>query len=625
MTTILTSFENRLGKLEETILPVYNVTKNLQRKQQNLEVTLNALETVLSHYGASQDTCNLIHLGPSESGIVVFLEALDKLKKAKDYFLNYNAQSVELENVTSLFNTGCETLNNYFKTLIKKHSAPMKPVDLLDIIYIEEDSSNEDCPSIKQLPPVAREELGTIAQWLDNNLRREYIQIYGDERSDVVFKSIQLLKDHQKSGSLGSEQSTKTKYREATPQKKTTSARLQSIFERKANKMLQKATQLGQTALRKNSIYAENLVPEEYANDSDQDLENYLVLLLGLQKLLLWERQLMKDIIPSGRSGEVFARLAQSSIEMVVRDAENITSKVLRNISRKEWSAALGIFSALKQLQILQPDVERTYDPTQRQQMLNVLGKLQQTGARALEQFLETVKGETGSNLMTTSTLSTTVPKDATVHELTSNAIWFVEHLQYHVDPIGSILYSEQSYVHILETLAAHKNLTAEQKNKILLGIYVRKVLTELNYTIVAKADQYNDQATKQLFKLNNVNYILKSLQRSNLLDLISITETDTERRYNKMIQDLKLAYQASWSRLLGSLSLDEMPRPINGKCKEKERQVIKERFSTFNKELEDAVKVQRKITIPDVILREGIKRDNTENIVPAYTAFFDL
>lgn len=81
----------------------------------------------------------------------------------------------------------------------------MKPVDLLDLIYLEEDSSNDDCPSIKQLPPSAREELQIISNWLDYNLRREYITIYADERSDVVFRSLVMLKDHQKSGSWGNE------------------------------------------------------------------------------------------------------------------------------------------------------------------------------------------------------------------------------------------------------------------------------------------------------------------------------------------------------------------------------------------------------------------------------------
>lgn len=149
--------------------------------------------------------CNLIHLGPNEHDIGTFLEALEKLKRAQEYFLSNNTQSVELENVTSLLNVGCETLNNHFRFLLKKHCTPLKPVDLLDLIYVEEDTSNDDCPSIKQLPTTAREELQVISNWLDQNLRREYVNIYSAERSDVVFRSLSMLKDHQRSGSWGAE------------------------------------------------------------------------------------------------------------------------------------------------------------------------------------------------------------------------------------------------------------------------------------------------------------------------------------------------------------------------------------------------------------------------------------
>lgn len=100
MSNILTTFENRLGKLEQTILPVYNVTKSLQRQQLNLDSTLNCLEKVLSHYSISQEVCNIIHQGPNSENIDQFLEALDKLQHAKEYFLN-NTTSVELENVVS--------------------------------------------------------------------------------------------------------------------------------------------------------------------------------------------------------------------------------------------------------------------------------------------------------------------------------------------------------------------------------------------------------------------------------------------------------------------------------------------------------------------------------------------
>lgn len=68
--------------------------------------------------------------------------------------------------------------------------------------------------------------------------------------------------------------------------------------------------------------------PEQYAStvdnlvERDQELEKYLVLLLGLQRLLIWERQLLGDIIPTSRHNEIFLQLAQGSIDMVVKDAE---------------------------------------------------------------------------------------------------------------------------------------------------------------------------------------------------------------------------------------------------------------------------------------------------------------
>lgn len=66
-------------------------------------------------------------------------------------------------------------------------------------------------------------------------------------------------------------------------------------------------------------------------------------------------------------------------------DFQNITSRVIRSISRKEWSAALGVFSALKHINLLQPDIEKTCNSMQRQQLGGVLNKFNQTAGKALE------------------------------------------------------------------------------------------------------------------------------------------------------------------------------------------------------------------------------------------------
>lgn len=97
-------------------------------------------------------------------------------------------------------------------------------------------------------------------------------------------------------------------------------------FERKANKIMLKASQ---TLEHSTGISLKKTAnPEQYAStidnlvEKDHELEKYLVLLLGLQRLLMWERQLLGDIIPSTRHNEIFLQLAQGSIEMVVKDAE---------------------------------------------------------------------------------------------------------------------------------------------------------------------------------------------------------------------------------------------------------------------------------------------------------------
>ncbi|XP_036335931.1 exocyst complex component 7 [Rhagoletis pomonella] len=631
MSSILTVFEQRLGKLEQTILPVYKETEQLQKRQQNLEATLVCLETVLAHYDISQEVCNLIHQGPIEGNVNGFLEALGKLRAAMDYFLHHNSQSVELENVTSLFNTGCEGLNQHFRLLLKKHSAPLKPVELLDLIYIEDDSSDE-YTSFRQLSQNTREELGTIAHWLEQNLRREYAVIYATERGEVVLRSLQNLKDHQKSSSWGNE-ALKPRHSGRPEVKKNTSARLQQIFERKANKLYLRATQtLEQStgiSIKKASSQSEHLSAEEFM-DGDQELDKYLVMLLGLQRLLNWERSLMTEIVPASKHGDVFSKLAYNSIELVVKDAEAITNRIMRCISRKEWTSALGIFSALKRVILLQPDIERTYDPQQREQLTKVLNKLQATGAKALEHFLDVVKGESGTNIvgMSSSTLGygyVNVPKDATVHELTSNTIWFIEHLYDHYDVIGSILQQDVLYSTQLDTILMKKALPGEERNKALLAVYIKKALAELNLSIMNKCEQYNDQATKHLFRLNNIHYILKSLQQSNLIDLVTLAEPDCEQCYLDMIRELKFSYQKTWSKMLVSIGVDELPRPSHGKVKDKDRSILKERFSTFNKDFEEACKVQRGISIPDVILREGIKRDNVEHILPKYNRFYEM
>jgi hypothetical protein len=105
---ILKTFESRLLKVEENVLPLYKVTKSLECQQKNLDLVIKKLDNVLEHYSCSQELANFINMGIDSENVEYFLEALNKLKRAKEYFISTNQGSVELQNVTLLFNNGCD-------------------------------------------------------------------------------------------------------------------------------------------------------------------------------------------------------------------------------------------------------------------------------------------------------------------------------------------------------------------------------------------------------------------------------------------------------------------------------------------------------------------------------------
>lgn len=92
-------------QVEQNVFPLYNVTKSLECQQKNLDVVITKLDGVLKHYSCSNDVCNTIQRGPESENIDIFLEALNRLKRAKEYFLLTGTGTVELENVTHLYNS----------------------------------------------------------------------------------------------------------------------------------------------------------------------------------------------------------------------------------------------------------------------------------------------------------------------------------------------------------------------------------------------------------------------------------------------------------------------------------------------------------------------------------------
>ncbi|CAH1116284.1 unnamed protein product [Phaedon cochleariae] len=623
--SILNTFEQRLSRLEETILPVYNETENLQKAQHNIDRTLHLLDNVISHYEVAADVEHIIEKSPGEGGINLqtYIDALNRLASAQKYFEKNIPQSVELINVSSFFHKGSDKLNAEFKTILDKYNTPVLPVVLLDLINFDEPPAKEVKVTPKQIPDEAKSHLIKISSWLLDNGRDEYLTVYGKVRGNVLQRSLTMLRNHQKSVSGGSVHGTtsspmlKTKFpnRHETSRKPST-RRIHQVFERKANKMFLKASQTLEhsTGLSLGTRRASHLdtsyTGEEL--DNEQEMENYLISVIALHRLMQFEQILMKDIITPAHQPRVFELIVREAMDTIVQDGENIISRAKKCIARHDFATVLVLFPIFKQLRNLKPEFERTvedYDLNVKQKFDQIIQMLHSTGYKTLEDFIDSIRSDSVTQL----------PSDGTVHEMTSNVIMFLEQLLDYTDTIGIVLEQDQNYTRQLS------KLKFTDRSKALLGLYIKKVLVQLNHTLISKSEQYNDFALKALFRLNNNNYVLKSLQRTHLMDLYLISEPKCQDYYYNSIQDNKKTYSQSWHKLLNYINCDDPAVNFHSeKLKDKERAVLKERFAGFNKEIDEISRVQRGYSIPDIELRESIKRDNKELIIPRYNAFFN-
>ena len=353
----------------------------------------------------------------------------------------------------------------------------------------------------------------------------------------------------------------------------------------------------------------------------DQEVELFLTSLTGLQRLMAAEQQLMVGIIPARWHKRIFEMISRDSLDLVAREGEAITARIRKSISNCEFMAVLTLFHVQRQLFILRPLFEKTLegcDPAVRNKYSSLHNDFHTSGTLALDGFTDGIRFD--------STTKEKMPRDGTVFQLTSNILMYLEQFVDYIDIIADILGQNAAYNQ--DILKLPRRILPKDRPLALLGLYVKKVLIQLNYTLVTKSNFYSDPFLRAVFLLNNNMYVLRAIAKAGLLDVVSLSAPECQANYQEMITEQKRIYSASWERLLGHIwAADDIPTAIlmaPGKLQDRYCRAIKEKFSGFNKEIEEISSTQKLYSIPDVELRESLKRDNKEYILPKYSSFYD-
>ncbi|NXP74460.1 EXOC7 protein, partial [Ramphastos sulfuratus] len=622
MVSILSSFESRLMKLENSIIPVHKQTENLQRLQENVEKTLSCLDHVISYYHVAKDTEKIIKEGPT-GRLEEYLSCMDKIQKAVEYFQDNNPDSPELNRVKSLFERGKESLESEFRSLMTRHTKPVPPILILDLISGDDEMETQEEMSLEHLPESVLHDIIRISGWLvENGRNQDFMTVYFQIRSVQLDRSIKGLKDHfrKNSSSSGVPYSPAIQNkRKDTPTKKPIK-RPGTI--RKAQNLLKQYSQHGLDGKKG----ASNLIPMEGRDDVfDIEIDAYIHCVSAFVKLAQSEYQLLTEIVPEHHQKKTFDSLIQESLDNLIMEGDNIVSAARKAIIRHDYSAVLTIFPILKHLKQTKPEFDQVLQGTAagtKNKLPGLITSMETTGAKALEEFADNIKNDPDKEY--------NMPKDGTVHELTSNAILFLQQLLDFQETAGAMLASQvlgDTYNIPLdprETSSSASSYSSEFSRR-LLSTYICKVLGNLQLNLLSKSKVYEDPALSAIFLHNNYNYILKSLEKSELIQLVAVTQKTAERSYRELIEQQIQTYQRSWLKVTDYILERNLPVFQPGvKLKDKERQMIKERFKGFNDGLEELCKIQKAWAIPDMEQRDKIRRAQKTIVKETYGTFLN-
>ncbi|XP_065419497.1 exocyst complex component 7 isoform X19 [Chrysemys picta bellii] len=575
MVSILSSFESRLMKLENSIIPVHKQTENLQRLQENVEKTLSCLDHVISYYHVAKDTEKIIKEGPT-GRLEEYLGCMARIQKAVEYFQDNNPDSPELNRVKSLFERGKESLESEFRSLMTRHTKPVPPILILDLISGDDEIDTQEDMILEHLPESVLQDIVRISLWLvEYGRNQDFMNVYYQIRSSQLDRSIKGLKEHFRKNSS----STGIPYSPAIQNKRKDTPTKKPIKRpgtiRKAQNLLKQYSQHGLDGKKG----ASNLIPMEGRDDMlDIEIDAYIHCVSAFVKLAQSEYQLLTEIIPEHHQKKTFDSLIQESLDNLMIEGDNIVSAARKAIIRHDYSAVLTIFPILRHLKQTKPEFDQVLQGTAastKNKLPGLITSMETTGAKALEDFADNIKNDPDKEY--------NMPKDGTVHELTSNAILFLQQLLDFQETAGAMLASQ-------ETSSSASSYSSEFSRR-LLSTYICKVLGNLQLNLLSKSKVYEDPALSAIFLHNNYNYILKSLE-----NWLKVTEYISERNLPVFQSGVKL--------------------------KDKERQMIKERFKGFNDGLEELCKIQKAWAIPDMEQRDKIRKAQKTIVKETYNAF---
>ncbi|XP_057427377.1 exocyst complex component EXO70A1 [Lotus japonicus] len=559
MVTILGSFDHRLSALETAMRPTQIKTHSIRSAHDNIDKTLKAADVILGQFDQTRKAEAKILRGPHED-LESYLEAIDQLRANVRFFSSkksFKSSDGIINHANNLLAKAISKLEDEFRHLLTNYSKPVEPDRLFDCL-----------PNSLRPSATGQQSDGGGKTHSD---KKDLQAVTFTLPTLIPPRVIPLLHDlAQQMVQAGHQQQLFRIYRDT-----------------RAASLEQSLRKLGVERLSKEDVQKMQWEVLE------AKIGNWIHYMRIAVKLLFSGEKKICDQILDGVDPlrtQCFAEVTASSVAMLLSFGEAIAKS---KRSPEKLFVLLDMYEIMRELQ---PEIEILFDGKacieMRETATSLTKRLAQTAQETFGDFEEAVEKDA----------TKTAVLDGTVHPLTSYVINYVK-----------FLYDYQTTLKLLFQEFDPSDPEAQ------LASVTTRIMQALQNNLDGKSKQYKDPALTQLFLMNNIHYIVRSVRRSEAKDMLG---DDWVQIHRRIVQQHANQYKRiSWAKILQCLTVQGASSGGDSNSGVS-RAMIKDRFKTFNVQIEELHQRQSQWTVPDSELRESLRLAVAEVLLPAYRSF---
>ncbi|KAL3646941.1 hypothetical protein CASFOL_009485 [Castilleja foliolosa] len=562
MVAILGSFDHRLSALETAMRPTQLKTHSIRRAHENIDKTLKAAELILQQFDRSRKAEAKILRGPHED-LESYLEAVNQLRGIVEFFSGnkgFKSSIGVVNQANALIAKAIAKLEEEFKHLLTSYSKPVESDRLFDCMPNSMKSSTgspRDSESSGKKTSDQDKSSENVVYQLPDLIPSRLLPLLHDMTMQMIQAGHQLQ--------------LCTIYRDAR------SAALEQTLKK---------------------LGVERLGKEDVQKMQWEVLEakigNWIHFVRIAVKLLFASEKKVCDEVFGGNGNlgdQCFVEVTTNNVAMLLSFGEAIAKS---KRSPEKLFVLLDMYEVMRELK---PEMDvifgSKYCSEMREAFVVLTKRLAQTAQETFGDFEEAVEKDA----------TKTTVLDGTVHPLTSYVINYVKFLfDYHST--------------LLQLFREFHDVDAEAQ----LASITTRIMQALQSNLDGKSKQYKDPALTQLFLMNNMHYIVRSVRRSEAKDLLG---DDWVQIHRRVVQQYANQYKRiAWSKILQCLTIQGAAGADGGSTGGVSRAMVKDRFKNFNMLFEEIHQRQSQWTVPDSELRESLRLAVAEVLLPAFRSF---